>query len=341
MAVRRSSSAKISDWLAGFEQPVDVRKYAILRIAFGFLATWYFFERLPFAWLYLSSGGWLNDQAYHEAFATAIRLPVVFQYWPTLLGLFFVFLGASLSWMVGFGTRFAGIVTWIGLLVVENQNPLLGFPGAEILRLVVFPLLFVPTGGRWSLDSWFHSYLRKDWASPIPLTLVRVQVIAAFWLMGYAKLQSQYWIEGNALVYLLMNPTVSRFSPVTVADFSWFFFPLSSVVSRFWMAFELIFPILMIFPILRRIVGNIASGLIFASLLIMKLGWLPLGLIGTLFAFWSSKDLDLLAAWVLRTSRQPQFQIWRWQLVNPVFFVGQWFGRYEALSAKYQSDNSR
>lgn len=341
MATRKSSTQKIferaSDALAKYEKPVDNRQYAALRIIFGFLSCWYFLERLPFVWLYLSSGGWLNDAVFSESFSTLFRLPLVFQYWPTLVGLFLVFILSSILWMLGIWSRATGLVTWMGLLVVENQNPLMGFPGAEILRLVVLPLLFVPTGGAWSLETWFHPYLERRQASPIPLFLIRVQVVALFVLSGYSKLQSQYWLEGDALVYLLLNPTISRLPPVWVADFSWFFIPLSAVVSRFWMFFEVLFPILIIFPIIRRPVANFASMLILGSLLFFRLSWLPLALMSLLVAFLTVAEIKQIEAKVIELSFVEGWRWWRLRVPNPLFRVRAIVSRYENYSAALQT----
>ncbi len=340
MATRRSSTQKIFDrvsaGLAKYERPVDVRQYAALRAIFGFLSCWYFIERMPFVWLYLSSGGWLSDAVFSESFTTLFRLPVVFQYWPTLVGLFMVFILASLFWMLGIWTRWTGIVTWVGLVAIENQNPLMGFPGSEILRLVVLPLLFVPTGGMWSLDTWFHPYMQKKTASPIPLFLIRVQVIALFVLSGYSKLQSQYWLEGDALIYLLLNPTVSRIPPVWVAEFSWFFIPLSAVVSRFWMFFEVLFPILLIFPIIRRPVANFASILILCSLRMMRLSWQPLSLMSLFVAFFTLPEIRQIE---VRAAELARIEGWRWRrlaIPNPLFHVREIAMRYENYSAALQ-----
>lgn len=340
MATRKSSFQKISDRvshaLAKYERPVDVRQYAALRVIFGFLSCWYFIERMPFVWLYLSSGGWLNDAVFSESFSTLFRLPLVFQYWPTLVGLFMVFIFSSLFWMLGIWSRWTGIVTWIGLLAIENQNPLMGFPGAEILRLVVLPLLFVPTGGMWSLDTWFHPYMARTTASPIPLFIIRTQVIALFILSGYSKFQSQYWLQGDALMYLLLNPTISRIPPVWVAELSWFFIPLSAVVSRFWMFFEMLFPILIIFPIIRRPVANFASILILASLLLMKLSWLPLALMSLFVAFFTIPEIRHVEVRVGELAQIEGWRFWKVYLPNPLFRIREIAMRYESYSDTLQ-----
>jgi hypothetical protein len=340
VAARKSSLQKtfdrFSDRLATYEAPVDVRQYAALRVIFGFLSCWYFLERMPFAWLYLSSGGWLDNASFQESFSTLFRLPLVFQYWPSLVGLFCVFILAAFGWMLGYWTRWTGIVTWLGLVLIENQNPLMGFPGAELLRLIVLPLLFVPAGGMWSLDSWFFPYQTRRTATPIPLFLIRVQVVMIFLLSGYSKFQSQYWLEGDALVYMLLNPTVSRIPPVWVADLSWFFIPVSAVVSRFWMFFETLFPILIIFPIIRRPVVNFASILILLSLVLFKLSWLPLGLMSLLIAFFKLSEIRQLERKIIAMSEIPD---WRWKRVriaNPLFFVRSIGMRYESHSALLQ-----
>jgi hypothetical protein len=340
VAVRKSSLQKISDRfsdrLAKYESPIDVRQYAVLRVIFGFLSCWYFLERMPFAWLYLSSGGWLVNASFQESFSTLLRLPLVFQYWPSLLGLFIVFILSSIGWMLGYWTRWTGIITWLGLIFIENQNPLMGFPGAELLRLMVLPLLFAPAGGRWSLDAWFHPYQARQTANPIPLFLMRVQVVMIFLLSGYSKFQSQYWLEGDALVYMLLNPTISRIPPVWVADFSWFFIPLSAVVSRFWMFFETLFPILIIFPIIRRPVANFASILLLLSLVLFKLSWLPLALMALLVAFFTRVEVRQLELKVIELSEIPD---WRWKqlrVANPLFFIRSLGMRYEDYSAVLQ-----
>lgn len=337
MAAYKSSTPKISSWLAKAETPVDVRQYAALRISFGFLAAWFFLERMPFVWLYLSSGTWLGEAVFKEGFNTVVHLPIVFQYWPSLLGLFVLFICSSVCWMLGLWTRTTGILTWVGLVVVENQNPMMGFPGSELLRLMVLPLLFIPAGGQWSLDAWFYRYQRRDVASPVPLVLLRIQVVMVFVLSGYSKFQSQYWLEGDALVYLLMNPTISRLSPVTVAEFSWFFFPLSSLASRFWMIFETLFPILILFPLLRRPVLNIASILILISLLLMKLSWLPLGQLSLLIAFFQLSEIRQIEASVVHLAELRHFKVWRSiQIFNPLYMLRSWGMRYEIYSEKMQ-----
>lgn len=257
-------------------RPVDSRQLAALRIVFGLLAIFYFVERMPFSWLYLSSSGWLDDEIFRNSFSGLIRLPLVFQYWPTLLGLFLLFISSAALMTIGFAARITTVITWIGLFVIENQNPLMQVRGTEGLRLIIFFLMFSETGGRWSIDAWLYSFRRKETSPWWPYFLIRTQIVLAFVLAGISKAASPYWIEGDALVYLLLNPETSALAPVTVADFSVIFFPLSSIVSRFWVVFEIAFPFLALVPLLKTAVLKVAAVAFVVAFLVLQMSWVPL-----------------------------------------------------------------
>ena len=128
---------------------------------------------------------------------------------------FVVLVLAAICLTLGFGTRLASIVVWIGLLAFTRRNPYLANSGDVYMRVVAFYLILTPAGASLSLRRWlrerdrFWEFPRR---SPWGLRLLQMQVsilyITAFW--DKVSLGS-YWNNGTALSYVLRIADVNRF----------------------------------------------------------------------------------------------------------------------------------
>lgn len=266
-----------SIWNNFWFKAIDVRQYALLRIAFGYLTAVYLIQLLPFASDHFSSAGWLADKHNHSVLNwgswSLFNLPlghygVFYSYSLFLLGIF-----AAIAMLIGWKTRLAAIITWVVLVSLWNRNPLLLDGDDAVLRVITFYLIFSPCGRVWSLDA--HQGDKPQLAASWPLRLIQFQIALLYFISGWVKFHSTEWLDGTVLQYVLSHPHYSRFNLSVLFDSAWFVGLLAFITAfiRWW---ELLFPFLLLNRYLRRL--SLLIGVLFhlGLLVFMNLRWFPM-----------------------------------------------------------------
>jgi hypothetical protein len=198
-------------WERFWFKPEPTSTLAVIRIVFGLLS---------FAWT-LSLAGDLA--AFFGKSGVVPKQPEVGGVWG-VLGifssdlavqlLFAVLLLASLALAVGYHTRLAALLVFIGVMSFERRNPYVFNTGDWLLRVMAFYLLLAPAGAALSLDRWranrsrFWEFpLRAPWALRLMQVQLSVIYIAAVW----DKLQGTTWNNGTAVSYVMRISDVHRF----------------------------------------------------------------------------------------------------------------------------------
>ncbi len=198
-------------WERFWFKPQPTSTLAVMRIVFGLLI---------FAWT-LSLAGDLG--AFFGDNGVLPKQPGVGGVWG-VLGiassdlvvqlLFAALLLASLALVLGYHSRVAAVLVFIGVMSFERRNPYVFNTGDWLLRIMAFYLVLTPSGAALSLDRWranrsrFWEFpLRAPWALRLMQIQLSVIYIAAVW----DKIQGTTWNNGTALSYVFRISDVGRF----------------------------------------------------------------------------------------------------------------------------------
>lgn len=109
--------------------------------------------------------------------------------------------------VVGTRTRLVSVATWLLVGSLQVRNPLVGYGGDLLLRLVLFWAMFLPLGGAFARD-----VRRTGSATPpavVPSLAYTLQLACLYAFSGSFK-TSPGWRGGKALAMALVDPTWSR-----------------------------------------------------------------------------------------------------------------------------------
>jgi hypothetical protein len=209
----RATAALILDrWNTFWFRPEPTSTIAVVRIAFGFVATlWVLSQASTLATFYGSAGvlpvpptpefgGW-------TLLGLSDATPVLVALWvATLIG--------AVGVMIGFRTRLATVLLFIGVLSFQRRDPEILNAGDYLLRNLSFYFLFAPAGAALSVDRWrrardqFWDFpLRPPWA----LRLMQIQLSVVYFSTLWEKLQGDLWRGGSAVSYALRVGDIHRF----------------------------------------------------------------------------------------------------------------------------------
>jgi hypothetical protein len=106
---------------------------------------------------------------------------------------------------LGYRTRTASLICWLLTVSLQNRNPLL-LSGADVLfRLVLFWMMFLPLGTRWSLDR-LRGVAGESAANlfvSVGTAAYTLQIVSVYVFAGLIKLDIRAWTEGAGLAYAL------------------------------------------------------------------------------------------------------------------------------------------
>jgi hypothetical protein len=207
-------------WNTFWFRPEPTSTIAVVRIVFGFVATLWTLSQAPALLTFFGPDGVVPEAPVlgpgdWTLLNVSTSAPVVVGLWAaTLLG--------ALGVMVGFKTRLATIVLFIGVVSFARRDPYVLNAGDTLLRTLAFYFIFSPAGAALSLDRWrrardtFWEFpLRAPWA----LRLMQIQVSIIYFSTVWEKLQGSRWRDGTAVSYALRIGDVHRFpTPGFLAD---------------------------------------------------------------------------------------------------------------------------
>src|SRR3954451_10667715 len=116
--------------------------------------------------------------------------------------------------IVGFGTRIASILAWLGHVSYLRRGLVIYSGMDAILLMLLFYLCFAPAGMSASLDGWLAARKNAGRSSEAPkavsaglvLRLIQVHMCLIYFCAGTAKLQGPTWWNGTAVYFTLMTP---------------------------------------------------------------------------------------------------------------------------------------
>lgn len=207
-------------WNTFWFRPEPTSTIAVVRIVFGFVATLWTLSQAPALLTFFGPDGVVPevpdlDPGDWTLLSVSTSAPVVVGLWvATLLG--------AVGVMIGFRTRLATVVLFVGVLSFARRDPYILNAGDMLLRSLAFYFIFSPAGEALSLDRWrrardtFWEFpLRAPWA----LRLMQIQLSVIYLSTVWEKLQGSRWRDGTAVSYALRIGDVHRFpTPGFLAD---------------------------------------------------------------------------------------------------------------------------
>jgi uncharacterized membrane protein YphA (DoxX/SURF4 family) len=237
-------------------EPVPAERQAALRVGVGavllldVLGTY-----LPRATDFFGPGsltapgtftGHVRPLEWHRVLMDHIQTPGG---WVLLLWLWAL---SALFLMLGILPRGAATVAWFFSISLTCLNPTLHNSGDQVRNILLFYLMLCPCGAVWSVRAWWRrrggGHAGPVFVYPWALRLLFVQLVVIYFMNGLFKLRGDHWRDGMALASVLHDAGWTRWSfagwPMPG--------PVLQAVTYVVLAWELLFPLLVLIPWLRK-----------------------------------------------------------------------------------------
>lgn len=199
-------------WTTFWFRPEPTSTIAVVRIVFGCVATlWTLSQAVNLLTFYGPDGVF---PAVPVPGVGAWTLLSISTSAPVVIGLWVVTLFGAVGVMIGFRTRLATVLLFVGVISFERRDPTILNAGDILLRNLAFYFIFAPAGEALSVDRWrrardrFWEFpLRAPWA----LRLMQIQLSVIYLSTVWGKLQGDLWRNGTAVSYALRIDDIQRF----------------------------------------------------------------------------------------------------------------------------------
>lgn len=206
---------RFTDWV--FTEARQIHAVALLRILIGLSA-------LSILWADFGNRGviagpgsvWVDEVRAISRFPEVGIMAGVSGDVVTVIYIFVI--AAAVAFTVGWRTKTANVLLFIGYVAILGQNPLTGSAVDHLIRLTLLWMLLMDSGRVWSLDarrrgrgrvgrtddvaaSWLVTSLHN-----IGLIGLGIQIIVVYTSAGFDKLVHPLWRDGSALSYTLRLP---------------------------------------------------------------------------------------------------------------------------------------
>jgi hypothetical protein len=199
-------------WNTFWFRPEPTSTIAVVRIAFGLVATLWTVSQAPNLVTFYGPAGVLPTPPDPGTWGWSLlglsdHAPVLFALWVvTLLG--------AVGVMIGFRTRLATVLLFVGVLSFERRDPEILNAGDFLLRNLAFYFVFAPAGEALSVDRWRrarHRFWEFPLRAPWALRLMQIQLSVIYFATLWGKLQGDLWRDGSAVSYALRVGDIHRF----------------------------------------------------------------------------------------------------------------------------------
>lgn len=226
---------------------VDLRALALFRIAIAALILYDLFDRSRDLTALYSNEGVLPTTSPLVAFETTWRPSLhLFSGSPSFQAILFSIAAlAAISLLIGYKARWSCALSWILLSSLQNRNWYVLQAGDVWFRLLVFWMMFLPLGERFSMD--FLGKKKADAALAVTSfgsAGLLLQTFAVYFFSGLFKWQDPSWHDGTAIAHALaMHGYVTPIG-------SWLagFPKVASFLTSFTLWFEILGPFFLFTP---------------------------------------------------------------------------------------------
>ncbi|MEM6688764.1 MAG: HTTM domain-containing protein [Planctomycetota bacterium] len=275
-------SPRLPGWLGRstwWNVPIPAEPVAALRILVAMVLL---LDQLGTIWPQFSSLFGLGSTGDPEFFAWFCNGSS--SHWSVLNGIgdlsvlrlaFGVWCVATFAMMIGWNTRLATVIVWVLSVSFNNLNLYSINAGDHIRSIILMYLMLTPCAAVWSIDALVRrrgSDSLRVVVHPWGMRLLMIQFAWMYGTSGLCKLSGQCWPAGESLYYIMNDLSVTRFSSQA--------FPVPFLLTRLctWsvLAWEVLFPVLICFPNLRRPTLWFGFAMHLNIFLTMDLGCFPL-----------------------------------------------------------------
>ncbi|MEX2188751.1 MAG: DCC1-like thiol-disulfide oxidoreductase family protein [Pirellulales bacterium] len=285
-----------SRWTRFAHEPLRAERIAVARIFFAFVLLGdQIVQMLPFLdWCYgpngfapagLYDGNWAETWRWAGTLLGTDNMAVI-------TTCFWLWVAATFAFLVGYFTRAAGVLVWLGAMCFLARNPMLKNGGDDILQIALLLLMFAPCGRALSIDAWRRrrklaaagdgEALRASrFVPPWAVRVFQLELCTIYFFTGLAKLGGETWWQGTSVHYVLNDITISRWSFAQFPVPIWITAPVNYIS----LAFEVFFPLLVLWR--RTRFWTLLYGILFhvGIFLSVDVGWFSIYTIA-LYGVW-------------------------------------------------------
>ncbi len=288
-------------WDGFWFTPADPINLGVIRILLGALLLYTHLTALPDLLDYIGPSGWVDRIALAEMW----RLPFnpadtasgrlgsgtqsIWFYLQTPALIWAgqaLFLLAIVCFTLGFATRAASILVWIGHVSYVQRGTVIAFGMDSIIALLTLYLIFAPAGATLSIDRWRAGQpAGRSVVANFILRLIQVHLCLIYLFSGLSKLHGASWWNGTALYQALMISETSLFDLDWMARREWLWLFISNLGGFLTLAVELGFPVLIWNRRLRPLVLALVALMQLTTAALLSLGCFQVAMFATLVAF--------------------------------------------------------
>ena len=207
--MRRAAAAWERFWFT----PQPTSSLALFRIAIGAVSFAWTLSLLPDLYAFFSANGVEPRPPVREPVGIWGVLNT-FPNYSVAIALYVALLVASLCLLVGYRTRLANVIVFVGMVSFEHRAPSIWNSGDALIRILIFFLMLAPAGTSLSVDRWRRArdhFWEFPARAPWALRLVQVQISALYLSSVWLKLHGPDWLHGTAVSYAARMADYDRF----------------------------------------------------------------------------------------------------------------------------------
>ena len=317
---------------------IDRRALAAFRIGLGVLLIVDLLARSRSLTAFYTDGGVLPSRAFFADYST-LRSVHAFVGEPWAVGLLFAVAAVfALALTVGYRTRLATVVSWLLLLSLHTRNPMVLNAGDSLLLMLLFWSVFLPLGARWSVDAVRRAdapagadsdadvdstttgdtdSASRSPSGPAVATVatmaVLVQVLAMYATNAVHKYESELWMSGDAIAYIMQADQFTYLLGNHLAEFH----GLLRAFSLLWIGLLFASPLLLLLRGLpRAAVASLFVGMHLGMAATIRIGLFPLVVVVAFIPFYQTPVWDLAERGIARLDRSGSRTRWRARFVS-------------------------
>ena len=271
-------------WQGFWFAPEPTSSLAIFRIAIGAVSFVWTLSLLPDLHAFFSAHGVEPRPPSHPPIGSWGMLNA-FPSYSAAIAMYAALVVASLCLLVGYRTRLASVIVFVGVLSFEHRAPSIFNSGDGLLRNVTFFLMLAPSGVSLSVDRWRRArdrFWEFPARAPWALRLVQIQVSAVYLSTVWFKLHGPDWLHGTAVSYAARLEDFQRFALPAALSHSPFF---GAALTYWTLAVELMLGILVWNRAARPVVLALGVALHLTVGLTMELGFFSETMLACYLAF--------------------------------------------------------
>ena len=206
-------------WTRFWFTPQPTSTLALFRIAFGLVVTGWTATLGLDLFAFIGPDGVLPEPGNRPGAWGVLALSTSP---PMIVALYVATLAGALALTVGYRSRLAGVVVFVGILSFQRANPMMLNAGDWLICNLALFCALAPTGTSLSLDR-LRAAPDRFWEfpsrAPWALRLVQIQLSVVYLATVWSKLFGDKWREGTAVSYALRMADIHRFpTPTFLTD---------------------------------------------------------------------------------------------------------------------------